>query len=605
MADRAVAGCSSPGELIHLMCASLAARPAVLAPGGDTATYAELAARLDELTRSLSSAGLVPGDRVMTVLPEGAATAQVLLALTGLATCCPVDPMLTEEEYRSRIELVRPVAMAVARGRSPRARAAAEAAGIGLIEIDGSVTVPQVSRITEGRGRGTGQEPLPAGLLLATSGTTGTAKFALIPWPTMLAAARASAKAYCLTPDDRRLNIMPLFHIQGIVGSVLASLVAGGSVSCAASFSPAEVTGSWLEDGVTWFSASPGMHQQIMDAARPSWRPPPLLRFVRCGSAELTARLRQALERFYGVPVVESYGMTEAHQIASTPLSPGSAAGLVPTGCEVAIEAEPGSVTTQPGRRGQVVVRGDNVIPRYHPDDPGAFCGSWFRTGDQGELLADGSLRLTGRIRELIVRGGENIAPREVEDVLRAHPLVRQACVVGVPDPVLGERVCAAVVLAQPGGADHDALRSFARERLAPFKVPEVIVEYGELPATGSGKVARAAVAGQLAAVVPPRVAGAATAISSGNSGAAADALLIMWRQVLRTESLGPDDDFFAAGGDSLASTTLLAAVAERFSVEISPLTMFDEMPTVATMAAYISRQAATVSATVTRLRSP
>jgi acyl-CoA synthetase (AMP-forming)/AMP-acid ligase II/acyl carrier protein len=581
-----------PIQLAEAMRETGAGSSAIVSPGGPVISYYELAARLNRLTHSLRVAGLAPGDRVVTVLPEGAATAQLILALTGLVACCPLNPMLTEQEYARGIALVRPRAVLVREERSPRARSAAQAAGVAIIEVGGDDTEPKIGEISGPLRAPDAAAPLPPGLLLATSGTTGTAKLARIPWATMQAGAQASARAYRLTAHDRRLNIMPLFHIQGVVGSVLASLVSGGSVSCAPSFSPADVTRSWLDE-VTWFSATPAMHQQIMDAADPSWRPAPSLRFVRCGSAGLPSALRTRLEDFYGVPVVESYGMTEAHQIASSPLPPDTALGMVAAVSRIAVEVSPGVIATEPGHSGQILVHGDNVIPGYLDTDQGAddadsFVDGWFRTGDQGELLADGSLKITGRIRELIIRGGENIVPLEVEEVLRSHPAVRDACVCGFPDPALGERVAAAVTLTRAGAADTGVLRAFAAGKLAPFKVPEVVVEYSAFPVTGSGKVARAQIARQLAATAAqqrPRAADDGT-----GAEAVRDVMLAMWRQVLRDDAIGPDDDFYVAGGDSLGSVTLLAAVAERFGVEISPLTMFDEASTAARMAAYIDR---------------
>jgi oxalate---CoA ligase len=588
---------SESAKFVRTLCDDEPGRPAILATDGGSVTYEALFHQLISWAAALHEVGLQPGDRVVTVLPESPRTAQLMLALAGVVTCCPLDPMLPEEEYGRRIGLVQPAAIMVAEGRSHRVRNEAASVGVAIIDVSDDPAA-RIAQLDGPVVRPPGAEALPPGLLLATSGSTGEAKLAVIPWPVMLDGARASVHAYQLTPRDRRLNVMPLFHIQGLVGSVLASLAAGGSVVCAPGFDPAAVTRSWLRHDVTWFSASPAMHQQILDAADPGWRPEPSLRFARCGSAGLPGSLRAQLKRFYRVPIIESYGMTEAHQIASTPLPPRTALGMVPTGSEIAIEVRPGVITAEPGRRGQILARGDNVIPGYIPADPEAFTGGWLRTGDQGELAEDGSLRITGRIRELIIRGGENIAPREIEEVLRAHPAVRDVCVAGVPDPVLGERVAAAVTLAAPDRADPGTLRSFAAAQLAPFKVPEIIVAFGELPVTGPGKLARATIARQLAAVstatagTAPAGAGAAApsfSVASGPREASiAVAVLALWRQALRDDSVGPDDDFYAAGGDSLAATTMLAAVGEHFGVPISPLEMFDEASTAAAMAAYI-----------------
>ncbi|NUR58804.1 MAG: non-ribosomal peptide synthetase [Catenulispora sp.] len=604
----------------------------MLTTEGASCTHGEFLEHVEELGDELSRRGLPAGQRVVAVLPDGVMAAQALLTLASRGMCCPLDPMLSEPEYARRLEVVRPAAVVVAAGRSPRVRAAARAAGVTVIELEPDGLRPRVAAVDTSSSTGpVGTAPdigvAERGLLLGTSGTTGAVKFAPIPWPVMVAGAEASMRAYGLTPRDRRLNVMPLFHVQGLVGSVLAALVSGGSVICAASFDPAAVTRSWLREA-TWFSASPTMHQQICDAAEPDWRPGPGLRFVRCGSAGLSERLRAMLERFYRVPVTESYGMTEAHQIASSPFPPQTAAGLVPTGSQVAIETGPGEITTEPGRTGQVVIRGANVFPGYLPPDPAAFVEGWFRTGDMGVLAADGSLRLSGRARELIIRGGENIAPREVEDALSAHPAVEQVCVAGIPDPVLGERVAAAVTLAADwadraegadadgetegtrgaGGAgpvDAETLRRFAARRLAPFKVPEAVVVFSELPVTGTGKLARSRIAAVLAESVAARSAALGDGRSTdpdmlpdpfpGTAGSASDTLAIvlsLWRQALRTESVDPDTDFYAAGGDSLAVTTMLAAVGDRFGVPITPLEMFDEAATATAMAAFLDARA-------------
>jgi acyl-CoA synthetase (AMP-forming)/AMP-acid ligase II/acyl carrier protein len=415
----------------------------------------------------------------------------------------------------------------------------------------------------------------------------------------MLAGAAASARAYGLGPGDRRLNIMPLFHIQAVVGSLLCSLWSGSSVVLVRSFSPSRVLGLLADRHATWFSATPTMHQEILDAAAHAGRRAPALRFVRVGSSALTQPLRARLEEFYQVPVVESYGMTEAHQIASVPLPDGtSAAGLIPTGARVAILGADGEPVTSAGARGEIVVSGPNVVSGYlwpPEENERAFTRGWFRTGDEGELLPDGSLRIVGRIKELINRGGEKISPSDVERVLLDHPAVVAAAVCGVPDEVWTEQVAAALVLRPGHQASAAEMREYARTRLAAFKVPARIVFREALPLTDTGKVSRRLLALELAEEstpeeeakevrpdrVPPR-----TAVEAALTG--------IWSQALKAGGIGVEDDFFALGGESLQAIALLTMVQEVFDVEIEPLVLFDDVTTVALMAELIEKHRAT-----------
>jgi oxalate---CoA ligase len=288
--------------------------------------------------------------------------------------------------------------------------------------------------------------------------------------------------------------------------------------------------------------------------------------------------------------------MTEAHQIASVPLPDGTAAaGLIPTGSRVAILDRAGLPVTAPGVRGEIVVSGPNVVSGYlwpPEENDRAFTHGWFRTGDEGELHPDGSLRIVGRIKEIINRGGEKISPRDVERVLLDHPAVAEAAVVGVPDEVWTEQVAAALVLRTGQQADAAEIREFARTRLAAFEVPYRVVFRTALPLTDTGKVSRRLLAEEFAAeqakaaerdqAEPDRVA-PRTAVEAALAG--------IWAQALRMDLVGAEDDFFALGGESLQAVALLTMVQEVFGVEIEPLVLFDDVSTVALMAELIERQ--------------
>jgi acyl-CoA synthetase (AMP-forming)/AMP-acid ligase II/acyl carrier protein len=568
--------------------------PALVSFDGAVIDYGELTDTVASLAQRLCTAGIGEADRVVTVLPDSVDSALLLLAVLCTSACVPLNPGYAEPEIRAVLEAVG--ATVVITGAAARGAAAAAALDITVLRFtgryDGYELIGQAVRGAGSPG------PLPAGtLLLRTSGTTAAGKLVPVGWRAMSAGAAASCRAYALGANDRRLNVMPLFHIQAIVGSLLCSLWCGSSVAIASPFSPPAIPGLLAERDVTWFSATPTMHRQILDAAPPVWRPPSTLRFVRVGSAALPQSLRARLEDFYQVPVVESYGMTEAHQIASTPLPPQPpAAGLVPTGSRIAIVDEAGSPVTRPGVFGEIAVAGDNVIDGYlwpPEENHKAFTGGWFKTGDMGELLADGSLRITGRLKELIDRGGEKISPTEVEQVLLDHPAVADVAVFAIPDPVWTEQVGAAVVITPGHRQDPAELREFARARLAAFKVPSLFIFPDELPLTGTGKVSRRLLA-ELTATpdgARERAApqpGGATARNSTEA-----ALIGIWAHALRTSAVGVDDDFFTLGGQSLEAVALLTMVHEVFGVRIEPIALFDEVTTVALMAELIARQRA------------
>jgi acyl-CoA synthetase (AMP-forming)/AMP-acid ligase II/acyl carrier protein len=417
----------------------------------------------------------------------------------------------------------------------------------------------------------------------------------------MMAAAGATCRAYGLTANDRRLNIMPFHHIQGLVGSVLASLLCGSSVVCAPAFDPAEVPRLLREYDITWFSGSPTMHQQILEAVgRDDGPRPPMLRFVRSGSAPLPSVLRDRLQAAFGVPIIESYGMTEAHQIASDPVPPSPpVAGMAPTGCDIAIRGTAGAISAEPGRLGEVVIRGTNVIPGYLGDDDSnaaCFVDGWFRTGDVGTVAEDGSLLIEGRIKDMINRGGEKILPQEIEHTLARHPRVRQAAVLGLPHTELIEEVVAVVVPADGDMLDPAELRRFLASRLAPFKVPSRVFYLSSLPLTATGKIARASLRDLLADAVEqeslePGPAGSPERATAGQPTPYEAAVSGMWAAALGVGTVGLDDDFFALGGDSLAAVKLLRMIHETLAAEFSPLALYEEVSTVAKMAKAIQER--------------
>ena len=481
------------------LVAALAAgdRAALVVPDDDvTLSYDELAAAVAETAEGLRRLGVGAGDRVAFALPGGPEIIEVLLAVASLgAGAAPLNPAYAQSEFAFYLEDLRPRLLVLPRGDLAPARAAA---------ADDVPVADLVVRAGQAPAfEGTAREPescAPPGpddiaLLLHTSGTTSRPKQVPLSHRNLLASARSIARHYALGPEDVSYCAMPLFHVHGIVASTLAPLVSGGTVVAPRRVAPSRFWPALGRAGVTWYSASPTFHEMLLDGAPDQVPDGARLRFVRSCSAAIRPALANRLEEYLGVPMLEAYGMTEAsHEMAANPLPPaprvlGSVG--VPTGTEIDIVDDAGA-PLPPGQPGEVVIRGPGVMAGYVGDPDAnarAFFGEWFRTGDQG-VLEDGYLRLVGRLKEIIIRGGENISPLEVEDVLLDHPGVAQAVVYGIPDDRYGQVVGAAVVL---GGAalDVEALRRHCRERLAAFKVPVVVHVVDAIPRTPTGKVQR------------------------------------------------------------------------------------------------------------------
>ncbi|HEX3754115.1 MAG TPA: AMP-binding protein, partial [Rhizomicrobium sp.] len=307
-------------------------------------------------------------------------------------------------------------------------------------------------------------------------------------------------------PDDVCLNIMPLFHIHGLMAATLSSIAAGASVFCTPGFNALKFF-AWLEEAnPTWYTAVPTMHQAILTRADRNKEiiGKSRLRLIRSSSSSLPPQVMERMEAVFNVPVIEAYGMTEAsHQMASNPLPPqprfAGSVGMA-SGPDISIMDEDGALLS-PGALGEVVIRGRNVTLGYesNPDaNAKAFTNGWFRTGDQGTIDEKGYLRLTGRLKELINRGGEKISPLEVDTIIMDHPAVAQVVTFAVPHDMLGEDIAAAVVLRDGASCEEQELRSFVGARVADFKVPRKIVFLTEIPKGATGKLQRIGLAAKL-----------------------------------------------------------------------------------------------------------
>ena len=571
--------------------------PALLAPGRPPLTFAGLWEQSRDLAGRLESLGASHSTRVAIVVPNGPEAAAAFLGVAACAPCVPLNPAARTSEFRFYLEDTRAQVLIVRKGDRGPARSVADELGVRVVEIevhaaDEAGRVRLSPGVVE-RGRMPGfSAPDDIALVLYTSGTTAGPKMVPLTHANLTASAGNIARHLALSPADRCLNVMPLFHIHGLVGALLASLTGGGSVVCTPGFSPEHVF-DWLEESeATWYTAVPTMHQEVLArvAANRETIGRCRLRFIRSSSAALAPEVMSGVERAFNVPVIEAFGMTEAsHQIASNPLPPGrrvpGSVGVA-AGAEIAI-MDPSGRLLAAGETGEIVVRGPGVAGGYEGNadaNATAFRDGWFRTGDLGRLDHDGYLFITSRLKEIVNRGGEKISPREIDEVLLEHPGVAQAAAFAVPHPSLGEDLAAAVVLRPGSCADQSELREFLFSRLSDFKVPSQIVFVETLPTGNTGKVQRTTLHEKLGALLHRPFVAPKREIERSVEA--------IFREVLECGPLSIHDNFFALGGDSLKGIRVVARINADHGLQLPAVSLFRH-PSIAEMALSIERSAA------------
>lgn len=481
--------------------------PAIVIPDGPRVTYAELRAQVESLASALWEAGVRPGETVSIVLGNNLEYVVAFLAVVRVgAIAAPLNPNYTAAELQFYMEDAGAKTLLLPPGEHP-SRGAAEALKMSCLEVGlangGTVRLSRGGQVLTDKGDIEPPDPAAIALFLHTSGTTSRPKGVPLTHANITASIANIRATYDLSSDDVSLAVMPLFHVHGLLGVVFSTLSSGGTVVISQRFSASRFWGDVAAHRVTWYSGAPTIHQILLNRADSDGAPRNVFRFIRSCSAALAPAVLKEMEARFEAPVVEAYGMTEAsHQMSSNPLPPASRrVGTVGpgTGVEIAIMDEKGNLLP-PGERGEVVIQGANVMQGYrnNPEaNASAFTNGWFRTGDQGYLDAEGYLTLTGRIKELINRGGEKIAPLEVDAVLMQHPSVAEAVSFGVLDAKYGEEVHAAVVL--KGEATQEEIQRFCLEHLADFKVPKAIHFVEQLPRSATNKIMRREVAAQFA----------------------------------------------------------------------------------------------------------
>ncbi len=489
-------------DLIHFADGG---RTAVIVPEkGIRVTYDALERQVLEMASALAGAGIRRGDRVAIVLPNGLPALVSFLAASMVGTAAPLNPAYRHDEFCFFLEdTAARLLICPPTGAEEARRAAAEhSLPVFAAEMDGEGAVhlldaPKVTPFCM-------SVPQDVALVLHTSGSTGKPKRVPLEHANLTISARNIVATYTLTPEDVSLCVMPLFHVHGLVASVLATLASGGTVVLPTRFDALSFWKTAGEHRVTWYSGVPTMHQLLLARAQSRGKPAAAesLRFIRSCSTPLSVEVIHKMEALFGVPLVEAYGMTEAaHQMSSNPLPPEECRhGSVgkPQGVRISVMGAKG-IHLPHSLRGEIIIQGPNVFRGYENNPEAnetAFVNGWFRTGDEGYLDSHGYLHITGRLKEQIQRGGEKISPREIDKVLLSHPSVAGAVTFGFPHAQLGEEVAAAVELREP--VSEEELAAWCRERLADFKCPKKFYIVERIPQTATGKIRRSAVAAAL-----------------------------------------------------------------------------------------------------------
>ncbi len=500
------------GNIFELIGAKAENSAAIGAPGRQALSYGALCLLLQDAAKALNHMGIGRDDRAALVLPNGPEMATAFLAVSATATAAPLNPAYTKDEFAFYLQDLHAKILITEVGSTSPAITAAGDLGIPVARINWSTTGPAgyfrfESNGIDGTPQRTGwSAERDEALVLHTSGTTSRPKLVPLSVGNILASASHIATSLKLDPQDVGLSIMPLFHIHGLIASLLASMSAGACVVCTPGFNALKFFGWFEEANPTWYTAVPTMHQAILGRAGRNAEivNKSNLRFARSSSSSLPPPVMEEMEATFDCPVVEAYGMTEAaHQMASNPLPPKArkpgTVGIA-AGPEIAVMDEGGQILKQ-GESGEIVIRGPNVFGAYESNPKAnaqAFLRGWFKTGDLGFLDPNGYLTISGRLKEIINRGGEKIAPREVDDVLQAHPAVDQIVTFALPHEKLGEAVAAVVVLKEGQTAAVADLKAFAAAKLAAFKIPQTIIFRDEIPKGATGKLQRIGLAAKL-----------------------------------------------------------------------------------------------------------
>jgi sulfoacetate-CoA ligase len=500
-----------PSTVAGLVDAQAAARPDatyfIAAETGATLTFAQLRDSCERISALLAARGLAPGAHVSLVMPNGIATLRILLgAMYGGYCVNPVNLLSSPDQMRYVLDHSDCALVFAAPDWAPKVREIVKgiARAIEVVEVDPdaeSIPGESDSREQACHSREDGNPVIGSralALLMYTSGTTGTPKGVMLTQANLAANAHTISAEHRLGPDDRVAAVLPLYHINAFAVTMLAPLAHGGSLAMPPRFSAGKFWEMAARFECTWINVVPTIVSFLLEGPAPPRESLRRIRFCRSASAPLPPDHLLAFQDKFGISVIETMGLTETVAPAfSNPYErERRKVGAVgrPSGCEARIVDDKGAEVPD-GTAGEIVIRGPQVTAGYYKNEAataGAFFpGGWFRTGDVGVRDADGFFFVTGRIKELIIKGGENIAPREIDEVLLRHPAVLDAAAVGVPDKHYGQEIMACVIPREGHACTEEELKAFCAEHLGRYKTPKAIHFLKELPRGPSGKVQR------------------------------------------------------------------------------------------------------------------
>jgi amino acid adenylation domain-containing protein len=600
------------GELINRMAETRPEAPFLMSPEtAQVSTFSGLKERAAAISLQLQRWGLERGDKVAFLMDNSVFAAQLFLGamygglvsvplnvragasqLSYMVVHCDAKIIFVGDEYAALMtevmtQVPRPVRV--------------------ISEVDGIAamcdTAPPSTLLTA-------PSPEDVALLMYTSGSTGHPKAAVHTHGTILAGGRNSVAAHELTAADRSLLVLPLYHINAECVTLIPTLLSGGSVVVPRQFKLGQFW-DWL-DGYqcTWSAIVPTIVSQLLDwhDPRADQRGPAFrrIRFLRSSSAPLAPSLHREFLTKFPLLLIQAMGSSEGGNIFSNPLPPGEnkigSPGL-PWGFDVKI-VDPKGVELPNGEPGEMQIRGEGLTSAYYKEPEATAAAfdaeGWLHTGDLAYRDTDGYFFVVGRSKELIIKGGVNIAPRQIDDVLESHPAVLEAAAVGLPDRHFGEDIVAFVVLRAGAECDERELLGLCEGRLGHFKTPARIYFVQDLPKGPSGKVQRlrlveqatGANAGGRAAAPTGFVLGRGSdqegeEIASTLPASLENAIAEIWAEILRLPHVGVDDNFFALGGDSLMAIQCVSRLREKTAIRLT-LTEFFGKGTVAEQAALI-----------------
>ena len=463
-------------------------------------SYGEFKIFNEKISRQLAATNIINSDRAAIVLPNGPLMASSFLSISSYMSAAPLNPLYKQEEFEFYLDDLKPKFLLVEPNSKSLAVIAAKNLNIPVFEMKISDNQPLGTfELFDKETDYKNPNDYDEALVLHTSGTTSRPKIVPLSNLNIFTSAVNISKSLKLTADDHCLNIMPLFHIHGLIAVLSASAKVGASVCASNGFNALKFLDLAETQNISWYSGVPTMHQAILlRAQKNSDKAKKLnLRFIRSSSASLPPAIFEQLNDIFQTPVIEAYGMTEAtHQMTSNPLPPAiQKPGLVgmPAGPEICIMNDKNEKLPQ-GEIGEICIKGDNVTNGYE-NNPEAnkqsFVNDWFRTGDEGFFDEDGYLKISGRLKEIINKGGEKISPLEVDNILMDFPPIDQALCFGYKDKMLGEDIAVAIKLKENKSCTEDDIKSYANEKLAKFKIPKKIFIVEDIPKGATGKLQR------------------------------------------------------------------------------------------------------------------